>query len=90
FEEMCKAKVIKRLCKRLPQSPELEGAIAAHDELDGFEVGRTRPVASRPALSLSAGDPPEDAELPRATEPTSPTPEKQGDDGYQDDRDLAE
>lgn len=92
FEEMSKAKVIKRLCKRLPQSPELESAIAAHDEIEEEEP--QRPIIARPALTLAAGEEPARTaeELPEAERDDDEIVQRAAQDAegeYQDDSALA-
>jgi recombination protein RecT len=80
YAEMARKTVVKRLCKYLPLSPELEKAIQLDNEVDGVfvDVTPTAPSAEPPAGKktdrLAKRLTTQPAEEPATPEPEQPTP----------------
>jgi len=76
YAEMCRKTVLRRLCKYIPSSPELERVIAADPEVDIIEAGEFLPADTRPKTERLA-----DRLNAAMTEPEQPQSEPEADPG---------
>lgn len=77
-EEMCKKTVIRRLAKRIPQSPELAEAIRIEDAADHSDIRSA--IAATPSVRLAPPDPDAPVQIEHQPSSASTAPQPPADD----------